>query len=170
MRDASFAGTLGWVGLEPTTNALKGRCSTIELPTLMGGTVVIQIARSRKTRLPIPGGKAFGFGASAGKVCGRMKRRTFLRGGLAGTALALSSAVSANRKDAGAAAATVTPDKSFEFEEMPIAQLQEAMRSGRHTSRTITEAYSERIQKVDKRGPTLNSVIELNPDAIAIAE
>ena len=42
---------LGWVGLEPTTNALKGRCSTIELPTPVGGTkVLIQFAGRRKTR------------------------------------------------------------------------------------------------------------------------
>jgi hypothetical protein len=35
---------MGWVGLEPTTNALKGRCSTIELPTLgkRSGTVSLK--------------------------------------------------------------------------------------------------------------------------------
>ncbi|HZE14051.1 MAG TPA: amidase [Chthoniobacterales bacterium] len=60
--------------------------------------------------------------------------------------------------------------KPFEFEETPISELQEAMRSGRHTSRGITEAYLARIQEVDKQGPALNSVIELNPDAVAIAE
>jgi len=64
----------------------------------------------------------------------------------------------------------MTPVKSFEFEETPIADLQEAMRSGRHSSRTITEAYLARIQEIDQRGPTLNSVIELNPEALAIAE
>jgi hypothetical protein len=31
---------MGWVGLEPTTNALKGRCSTIELPTRVGKRAV----------------------------------------------------------------------------------------------------------------------------------
>src|SRR5436190_2828900 len=98
-----------------------------------------------------------------------MKRRTFLRGGLAGTALAFSPAKSADR-EAGADKSATAPVKPFEFEETPIAELQEAMRSGRHTSRTITEAYLARIQEVDKQGPSLNSVIELNPDAIAIAE
>ena len=40
---------LGWVGLEPTTNALKGRCSTIELPTRAGRiNVLIQFQRCRK--------------------------------------------------------------------------------------------------------------------------
>lgn len=60
--------------------------------------------------------------------------------------------------------------KPFEFEETTIAELQEAMRSGKHTSRSITEAYLERIQEVDKEGAALNSIIELNPEAIAIAD
>ena len=72
--------------------------------------------------------------------------------------------------DKASSAPTAMPVKSFEFEETPIADLQEAMRSGRHTSRTITEAYLERIREVDATGPTLKSVIELNPDAVAIAD
>ncbi|HEX4639955.1 MAG TPA: amidase family protein, partial [Chthoniobacterales bacterium] len=102
-----------------------------------------------------------------------MKRRTFLRGGLAGTALVLSPRLATHGeegKDKTAPDPTVVPVKLFEFEEMSIAELQEAMRSGRHTARTITEAYLERIREVDKEGPALNSVIELNPDAIAIAD
>jgi len=95
-----------------------------------------------------------------------MKRRTFLRGGLAGTALSLSSALGSGSEERD----KTPPVKPFEFEEASIAQLQEAMRSGRQTSRTITEAYLERIQEVDKHGPALNSVIELNPDAVAIAD
>jgi amidase len=102
-----------------------------------------------------------------------MKRRTFLRAGLASTAFALSSARGAYReeqadKDSGGASAA--PVKPFEFEETTIAELQEAMCSGRHTARSIAQAYLERIQDVDKQGALLNSVIELNPDAIAIAE
>src|SRR2546423_2334627 len=101
-----------------------------------------------------------------------MKRRTFLRAGLASTALSLSPGLGAHREETNKAApsATETPVKPFEFEEATIADLQEAMRSGRHTSRTVTEAYLERIREVDKEGPALNSVIELNPDALAIAE
>src|SRR5256885_14622702 len=100
-----------------------------------------------------------------------MKRRTFLRAGLS-TALSLSPGLGAHREETNKAApsATETPVKPFEFEETTIADLQEAMRAGRHTSRTITEAYLERIREVDKEDPALNSVIELNPDALAIAE
>jgi len=74
------------------------------------------------------------------------------------------------RKDndgTGPAAAAVKP---FEFEETTIAELQEAMRSGKHTARSMAEAYLERIQDVDKQSAALNSVIELNPDALAIAD
>src|SRR5450755_4414971 len=102
-----------------------------------------------------------------------MRRRTFLRAGLASTALVLSPPMRArgeqpNEKDNTGASAV--PVKPFEFEETTIAELQEAMRSGRHTARSITQAYLERIQDVDKQGASLNSIIELNPDALAMAE
>ena len=64
-----------------------------------------------------------------------------------------------------------TPEvPAFEFEEVTIAELQEAMKSGKHTARSIAEKYLERIEAVDKHGPAVNSVIETNPDALAIAE
>src|SRR5438132_4976360 len=44
------------------------------------------------------------------------------------------------------------------------------MKSGRSSSKSITEAYLARIEAIDKRGPGINAIIELNPDAIAIAE
>jgi amidase len=66
--------------------------------------------------------------------------------------------------------ASPAPVKPFEFEETTIAELQEAMRSGHRTARSLTQAYLERIQDVDKQGPSLNSIIELNPDALAMAE
>jgi amidase len=44
------------------------------------------------------------------------------------------------------------------------------MQSGEYTSKSITEMYLKRIESIDKNGPALNSVIEVNPDAISIAE
>src|SRR5256885_7153038 len=102
-----------------------------------------------------------------------MRRRTFLRAGLASTAMVLSPTVGAlgeEQKDKDGTGESAVPVKPFEFEETTIAELQDAMRSGKHTSRSITEAYLERIQDVDKQGAALNSVIELNPDALAIAD
>src|SRR6476469_6812061 len=59
---------------------------------------------------------------------------------------------------------------SFELDEGTISSLQEGMASGRYTSRRLVELYSERIGNLDRSGPALRSVIELNPDAPAIAE
>ncbi|PYQ32937.1 MAG: amidase [Acidobacteria bacterium] len=58
----------------------------------------------------------------------------------------------------------------FELEEMTVGEMQEGMRSGRYTARSLTEAYLGRIEAIDKRGPAINSMIELNPDALAIAD
>ncbi len=44
------------------------------------------------------------------------------------------------------------------------------MKSGKMTSRSITEKYLARIDQVDKKGPALNAIIELNPDALSIAD
>ena len=54
--------------------------------------------------------------------------------------------------------------------EWTIADLQEKMESGELTSRRLAELYLARIQEVDKDGPYINSVIELNPDALEIAD
>jgi amidase len=53
--------------------------------------------------------------------------------------------------------------------EWTIAELQEKMESGELTSRRLAELYISRIEAVDKDGPYINSVIELNPDALEIA-
>jgi amidase len=55
------------------------------------------------------------------------------------------------------------------MEEVTIAALQGKMDSGALTARTITEIYLERIEALDRQGPALNAVIELNPDALEIA-
>ncbi len=59
---------------------------------------------------------------------------------------------------------------SFELDEKTIAELQEGMKSGSLTARSIAEKYLSRITAIDKQGPRLNSIIELNPDALTIAD
>jgi amidase len=54
--------------------------------------------------------------------------------------------------------------------EWTVSELQEKMESGELTSRRLAELYLERVTAVDKSGPVLNSVIELNPDALDIAD
>ncbi len=59
---------------------------------------------------------------------------------------------------------------SFQLEEVTIADLQAAMDSGQLTARRLVELYLERIEDIDKQGPKINSVLQINPDALAIAD
>jgi amidase len=58
----------------------------------------------------------------------------------------------------------------IELEEVTIADLQRRMAAGEITAAALTAAYLQRIEAIDRSGPTLRSVIEVNPEAIAIAE
>src|SRR5918994_2188853 len=58
---------------------------------------------------------------------------------------------------------------SFELAETTIEELQQGMTSGRYTSRRLTELYLQRIEQLDRGGPQLRSISEVNPDAAAIA-
>lgn len=58
----------------------------------------------------------------------------------------------------------------FAFAEATIDDLQARMAAGTLTARELTAAYLARIEDVDKAGPKLNAIIELNPDALAIAD
>jgi amidase len=59
---------------------------------------------------------------------------------------------------------------AFEFDEITFGELADGMKSGKYTSRAITEKYLERIRDVDASGPTLRAMIETNPDALQIAD
>jgi amidase len=59
---------------------------------------------------------------------------------------------------------------SFELDEITVTELQEGMSSGRFTAHSITEKYLAQIEAIDKHGPAINSVIEVNPDALEIAK
>jgi len=98
-----------------------------------------------------------------------ISRRRLLQSSLMGAAgAALAPALSAGREPASAKA--TSPLKPSEFDEATISDLQTRMKSGQLSARQLTEAYLRRIQDIDKNGPSLNSVIEVNPDALAIAD
>ncbi|MBS1667407.1 MAG: amidase [Bacteroidetes bacterium] len=59
--------------------------------------------------------------------------------------------------------------ESFELQEATIDMLQQKMQTGQYSAVKLTKLYLQRIAQVDKSGPKLNSVIELNPDALSIA-
>jgi amidase len=100
-------------------------------------------------------------------------RREFLQAGLVGGAGAAAAPLlrplvsQAQEKQLPTVRVEVP---SFEFDEMTISALQEGMKSGKYTARGIAEKYLGRIEAIDRHGPGVNSVIETNPDALAIAE
>ncbi len=102
-------------------------------------------------------------------ACASPQRRHFLRtSALAGVGATVLPALAAASNVPCSAS---TPEiKPFELDEITTADLQAGMASGKFTARSITEKYLARIEEIDKQGPTLNGVIEVNPDALAIAD
>ena len=99
-----------------------------------------------------------------------MNRRSFVRRGVAGAAGAAAASVSVRARSVNhEEVAHPTLPAAFELDELTLADLQSGMSSGKYTSQSLTRKYLERIDDIDKRGPAINSVIELNPDAPAIA-
>ena len=101
-------------------------------------------------------------------------RRSFLRSSLAsGAALSLCPAFAAARDLSAASEQTstsATTIKPFVLDEVTISDLHDGMKSGKFTARSLVEKYRERIGEIDKKGPAINSIIQLNPDAMAIAD
>ncbi|NRA50794.1 MAG: amidase [Phaeodactylibacter sp.] len=58
----------------------------------------------------------------------------------------------------------------LDLEETTITELQSAFTEGSLTSESVVQYYLDRIQAIDKEGPGLNSVLTINPEAIAIAQ
>ena len=97
-------------------------------------------------------------------------RRRFLQSAANTTAAAaLYPALGAAREitPAKPAAPEVKP---FELDEITITELQGGMKSDKFTARALVEKYSARIAEIDKSGPAVNAVIEMNPDAPSIAD
>lgn len=94
-----------------------------------------------------------------------MNRRKFVRNGLiGGVALATVRALA----DDSPAAAVGSP-QSFELDEVTTDDLQKGMASGQYTSLILVQKYLERIDEIDKRSYDIKSVLEVNPEALAIA-
>jgi len=106
-----------------------------------------------------------------------MNRRTFL------TTTAIAGAFAGTKKLAAQQSEPEQPQptlpdlqqapgvqpSSFELDEVTVSDLQARMKQGSLTAQRIAELYLERIDELDRRGPSLKSVIEINPDALAIA-
>src|SRR4051812_29168625 len=99
-----------------------------------------------------------------------MKRRNFIRdSSLASLGIVSVSVASCNipaekKEETGKKPESDVGD--FVLNEITIDELQKKMQSGEYTSRSITQLYLDRINDIDKKGPAINAVIELNPDAL----
>ncbi len=97
-------------------------------------------------------------------------RRHFLQTAVLGAAGSAILPALAGARETVACAPAAHEVAPFELDELTIADLQAAIASGKFTGRSLTQKYIDRIEAVDRRGPAVNSVIELNPDALAMAE
>ena len=108
----------------------------------------------------------------------RPNRRSFLQSALlGGVAASLTPAYAAGaaardltERTPNAATPLPAEVKPFELDEVTIPQLQDGMKSGKYTAQSLVEKYLARIDEIDKRGPAVNAIIELNPDALSIAQ
>ncbi|HKU75224.1 MAG TPA: amidase [Pyrinomonadaceae bacterium] len=91
-----------------------------------------------------------------------MKRRQFLQTTAATSFVSIINPVSV-------LSTSSAPPPAFDLDELTITDLQQGLQSGKYTSRQLIEKYSDRISDIDKKGPALTSVIEMNPDAEQIA-
>ncbi|HEX7722736.1 MAG TPA: amidase family protein, partial [Pyrinomonadaceae bacterium] len=96
-----------------------------------------------------------------------MNRRNFVRNGLlSSVALAtVQSVADASIEKTSSASAPA----AFELDELTVDGLQSGMTSGKYNAHSVTRKYLDRIDEIDKHGPAINAVIELNPDALSIA-
>jgi amidase len=118
-----------------------------------------------------------------------MDRRGFLeRSALAGACVVLTPAACAPPPSAGGAGrdsrspragagpggsttpAALTGREAFALHEATIDDLQQGMRDGRLTARSIAEQYLARIEALNRQGPDLRAIIEVNPDALQVAD
>jgi amidase len=102
--------------------------------------------------------------------CETPQRRRFLQTSLLGGMSAVVLPALAGARELSPPSSPVPQVRPFELDEVTIADLQAGMSSGKFTARSLVEKYLARIEEIDRRSPGVNSVIEVNPDALAIAD
>lgn len=96
-----------------------------------------------------------------------MKRRSFFKTSIAaGTLISLNSCQSGKNKKIK----NEQKHDDFPLNEVTISDLLKSYKEGSRSCEQVIQHYLDRISKIDKEGPTLNSVIEINPDALTIAK
>src|ERR1700736_6234363 len=64
----------------------------------------------------------------------------------------------------------ISQTKPFHLEEASVQDIQDAYKSGRLTAHQLVQLYLNRIEALDKKGPSLNTIITLNPQALQEAD
>src|SRR6266404_1492586 len=110
----------------------------------------------------------------------QLSRRSLLRATALGSAGAVVTPALSAARALSSPLPAASPVKPFQFDEATIAALQARMKSGEISAHSLTQAYLTRIDEIDdaclrtacksKKEPGLNSVIEVNPDALTIAQ
>jgi amidase len=96
-------------------------------------------------------------------------RRFFLGAAAASAIAAKGSAFHSKGAHASHSSGEQAQVPAFALDEATITDLQNRMRGGTETAHSLAQQYLARIDAIDQRGPSINSVIELNPDALTIA-
>lgn len=101
-----------------------------------------------------------------------MDRRNFLQASaVAGAGILVANAVSSCNNTAPNVSMDLAHSfPEFELDEITVEELQKKMNSGEYSARSLVELYTGRIKEMDQNGAALNSVMELNQDALAIAD
>jgi len=97
-------------------------------------------------------------------------RRKFLKTGIAGGIAAVTLPSLSFAEQSLKRFIPSTAFAPFEFDEITIDDLRSGFKSGKYTIRSVVEKYIKRIHEIDKAGPAINSVLQLNPDALKIAD
>ena len=98
-----------------------------------------------------------------------MNRRSFLQITALGCGQLIVRPAPAKPLDRPRAASPLSRLNPVVLEEATISDLQAAMKFGQETAVSLTKKYLQRIANIDRSGPALNAVIEINPEALAIA-
>jgi len=99
-----------------------------------------------------------------------LDRRSLLRlSAMGGAAVLAPRPAGAAPPPSPSEASAPPPVEAFELDELTVADLRKRMESKQDTSRSLCERYIARIEAVDRGGPALRSVLEVNPDALEIA-
>ena len=99
-----------------------------------------------------------------------MKRRHFLSLSAIATTMLTGFGISACKSNNSTEEKSKQPDfNSFPYNEKGIEELQQLMQEGAISCEELVIAFLDRIDKIDKNGPGLNAVIDINPDALPLA-